>query len=240
MQDRPLNVASLMRRAGREFGHKTIVTATAAGEVTASWKQVVDRAARLTAVLDALRVPVGARVGTFAWNTQRHVELYLAVPCGGRVLHTLNHRLFAKEIVYIVNDAADDVLFVDRSLLPGVWPLVDKCPTVRWVVVMDDGGGEEIPEDHRIVDYEQLLADTAARGRSVAVDENDAASLCYTSGTTGRPKGVLYSHRSIVLHALLLLGADVFALSESDVVAPIVPMFHVNAWGLPYAVMQCG
>src|SRR5581483_10557109 len=103
-----------------------------------------------------------------------------------------------------------------------------------------DGGGEEIPEDHRIVDYEQLLADTAARGRSVAVDENDAASLCYTSGTTGRPKGVLYSHRSIVLHALLLLGVDNFAISERDVVMPIVPMFHVNAWGLPYAAMLAG
>src|SRR5690348_1854455 len=190
MQDRPLDVASLARRVGREFGHKTVVTATANAEVTASWEQVVRRAGRLAAALDALEVPAGARVGTFAWNTQRHVELYLAVPSSGRVLHTLNHRLFADEIVYIVNDAADDVLFVDRSLLPRVWPLVERCPTARWIVVMDDGGGEEIPDEPRVVDYEQLLA-SAGPARAVSVDENDAASLCYTSGTTGRPKGVL-------------------------------------------------
>jgi acyl-CoA synthetase (AMP-forming)/AMP-acid ligase II len=240
MQDRPLDVASVMRRAGREFGHKTVVTATASGEVAASWHQVVDRAGRLAAVLDALRVPAGARVGTFAWNTQRHVELYVAVPSGGRVLHTLNHRLFAEEIAYIVDDADDDVLFVDRSLLPRVWPVVERCPGVRWIVVMDDGGDEEIPGDPRVVDYEELLSDVGEPADPVSVDENEAASLCYTSGTTGRPKGVLYSHRSIVLHALLLLGVDNFAISERDVVMPIVPMFHVNAWGLPYAAMLAG
>jgi fatty-acyl-CoA synthase len=240
MQDRPLDVAALIRRAGREFAHKAIVTATAAGEVTASWDEVVGRAHRLRAALDALRVPAGARVGTFAWNTQRHVELYLAVPSAGRVLHTLNHRLFADEIVYIVDDAADDVLFVDRSLLPIVWAIAGRCSTVRWIVVMDDGGDEEIPDDSRIVDYEELLSGATGSGGAVSVDEDEAASLCYTSGTTGRPKGVLYSHRSIVLHALLLLGVDNFAISERDVVMPIVPMFHVNAWGLPYAAALAG
>jgi fatty-acyl-CoA synthase len=239
MQDRPLDVASLMRRVGQVFGHKRIVTATARDEVVASWEQVVERAMRLGAALDTIGVPRGARIGTFAWNTQRHVELYLAAPSSGRVLHTLNHRLFADEIAYIVNDAADQVLFVDRSLLPTVWPFADRCPSVRWIVVMDDGGSEEIPRDPRVADYEEVLA-AAGPSRHVHVDEDDAASLCYTSGTTGRPKGVLYSHRSIVLHALLLLGVDNFAISERDVVMPIVPMFHVNAWGLPYAAMLAG
>ncbi|MEU5987342.1 long-chain fatty acid--CoA ligase [Spirillospora sp. NPDC047418] len=240
MQDRPLDVSMLMRRVERLFAHKRVVTATADGEVSATWREVAARARRLTAALDLLGVPRHARVGTFGWNSQRHVELYLAVPSGGRVLHTLNHRLFADELAYILTDAEDDVLFVDRSLIATVWPLMERAPAVRHIVVMDDGGKDEPPDDPRVIDYEALLAQVAATTESAPVDETDAASLCYTSGTTGRPKGVLYSHRSIVLHALMLLGADTFAISERDVVMPIVPMFHVNAWGLPYAAMLAG
>jgi len=240
MQDRPLDVAAVLRRVEQVFGHKHVVTATAAGEVSATWRQVAARARRLAGALEMLAVPRGARVGTFGWNSQRYAELYLAVPSSGRVLHTLNHRLFADDIGYIVNDAADDVLFVDRSLLPTVWPLVSQFPSVRLVVVMDDGGPQEIPSDPRVVDYEELLAAVPEAPALVPNDENEAASLCYTSGTTGRPKGVLYSHRSVVLHALLLLGVDNFAISERDVMLPVVPMFHVNAWGLPYAAMLAG
>ncbi|GAA1893429.1 long-chain fatty acid--CoA ligase [Actinomadura bangladeshensis] len=240
MQDRPLDVSMLMRRVERLFAHKRVVTATAGGEVTATWREVAARARRLAAALDLLGVPRHARVGTFGWNSQRHVELYLAVPSGGRVLHTLNHRLFADELAYILTDAEDDVLFVDRSLIATVWPLMERVPAVRHIVVMDDGGEDEPPDDPRVIDYEALLARAPSPASPVRVDENDAASLCYTSGTTGRPKGVLYSHRSIVLHALMLLGADNFAISERDVVMPIVPMFHVNAWGLPYAAMLAG
>ncbi|MFI5838291.1 long-chain fatty acid--CoA ligase [Catenuloplanes sp. NPDC051500] len=240
MQQSPLDVAGLMRRVERLFGHKRVITATATGEVVATWAEVAARARRLAAVLDTLGVPDQGRVGTFGWNSQRHVELYLAVPASGRVLHTLNHRLFAEEITHIIRDAADDVLFVDRSLLPRVWPIVERLATVRRIVVMDDGGRADLPDDPRIADYEDLLSRVREPARPAVVDENDAASLCYTSGTTGRPKGVLYSHRSIVLHALMLLGADTFAISERDVVMPIVPMFHVNAWGLPYAAMLAG
>jgi len=240
MQDRALDVAMLMRRAETMSGRKRIVTATVAGEAVATWGEVVGRARRLAGVLDLLGVPPQARVGTFGWNSQRHLELYFAVPSAGRVLHTLNHRLFAAELTYIIADAADDVLFVDRSLLPAVWPLMAGAPTVRHVVVMDDGGDEQIPDDPRVLDYEELLARVTEPAAAAAVAEADAASLCYTSGTTGRPKGVLYSHRSIVLHALMLLAADTFAISERDVVMPIVPMFHVNAWGLPYAAAMAG
>ncbi len=240
MQDRPLTIGPLLTRAETSFGHKRIIT-NGAEETVSTWAEVAPRVRRLAQVLDTLGVPAGACVGTFAWNSQRHVELYLAIPATGRVLHTVNHRLYREQIAFIVNDAADDVLFVDRSILPVVWPLVSEFSTVRHVVVMDDGGEMPLPEDPRILDYEELLAGHEDRPLpDVVDDEHTAASLCYTSGTTGNPKGVLYSHRSVVLHSLLLLGVDVFALSEQDVIAPIVPMFHVNAWGLPYAAMQCG
>jgi fatty-acyl-CoA synthase len=241
MQDRPLSLPVLVGRVEQVFAHKRVISADIAGETTASWGQVCGRARALAGVLARLGVPEDARVGTFAWNTRRHVELYLAVPCTGRVLHTINHRLFSEQIRYIVNDAADDVLFVDRSILATIWPLVDEFPTVRHIVVMDDGDPAPIPDDPRVHDYEHLLSQAQPHHGDFAVaDENRAAALCYTSGTTGNPKGVLYSHRSIVLHALLLTMTDTFALGERDVVMPIVPMFHVNAWGLPYAAMVCG
>lgn len=240
MQHRALTVRDLWVRVEQNFGHKQVVTATAAGESIATWREVTERAGRLAAALDALGVARGARVGTFGWNTQRHVELYLAVPASGRVLHTLNHRLHPDDLRYIVDDAADDVVFVDRSLLPKLGALLAGLTAVRHIVVMDDGGGEPIPDDPRVLDYERLLRSTRPAGLHTSLEEDDAASLCYTSGTTGRPKGVLYSHRAIALHALMLLGVDSFAISERDVVMPIVPMFHVNAWGLPYAAMLAG
>jgi fatty-acyl-CoA synthase len=240
MQDRPLTVPSILTRVETSFGHKRVITGGATDTVS-TWSEVAPRVRRLAHALEALGVPAGACVGTFAWNSQRHVELYLAIPSAGRVLHTINHRLYEEQISFIVNDAADDVLFVDRSILPIVWPLMPTFDKVRRVVVMDDGSDAAVPDDPRLVDYEDLLASQTDRALAASVDdEHAAASLCYTSGTTGNPKGVLYSHRSVVLHSLLLLGADVFALSERDVVAPVVPMFHVNAWGLPYAAMQCG
>ncbi|GAB2845027.1 long-chain-fatty-acid--CoA ligase [Actinoallomurus bryophytorum] len=241
MQDRPLSLPHVFRRVERYFRHKTVVSGRVGGETTMTWAEVCTRVRRLTTVLDELGVPADARVGTFAWNSHRHVELYLAVPCTGRVLHTINHRLFGEQITYIVNDAADDVLFIDRSILPAVWPLVDSFTTVRAVLVMDDGSDAEIPDDARILDYEGRLGRAEDTEREFTVtDENTAAALCYTSGTTGNPKGVLYSHRSVVLHAALLLMVDTFGINERDVIMPIVPMFHVNAWGLPYSAMLCG
>ncbi|TCO51330.1 fatty-acyl-CoA synthase [Kribbella antiqua] len=241
MQDRPLALPHVFHRAEQLFGHKNIVTATAIGEESMSYAEWAQRVRRLATVLDQLGLGPQARVGTFGWNTGRHLELYFAVPCTGRVLHTLNIRLFADQLTYIVQHADDEVIFVDRSLLPVLWPLADQLPSVRLFVVMDDGADTPIPDDPRVRDYETLLAQAAPKqGRFEIDDENTAAALCYTSGTTGNPKGVLYSHRSTLLHSLMPLTADVFGLSERDVLLPVVPMFHVNAWGLPYAAVLAG
>ena len=155
-------------------------------------------------------------MATFAWNTARHLELYFAAPCSGRVLHTLNIRLFPEQLSYIVDHAEDEVIFADRSLLKLLWPLVDGFETVKHIVVMDDGAGD-IPEDDRILDYEELIADAEPAEFHVE-DENQAAAMCYTSGTTGNPKGVVYSHRSSVLHSMGAMLADTVAVSERDVV----------------------
>ncbi|MEU7380604.1 long-chain fatty acid--CoA ligase [Streptomyces sp. NPDC042207] len=240
MQDRPLSLPMLMDGMEHRFSRKHVTTERLSGTVSASYGEVADRIRRLAGVLDHLGVPAGARVGTFGWNSQRHLELYMAVPCTGRVLHTINHRLFTEDIAHIVDDAADDVLFVDRSILDVVRPLLDTCPSVRHLIVMDDGSPAELPSGPRVHDYESLLAGARPVEAFEPVGERTAAALCYTSGTTGRPKGVLYDHRSIVLHAMTLLMADTFAISEDDTVMPVVPMFHVNAWGLPYAALMAG
>ncbi|GAA0919784.1 long-chain fatty acid--CoA ligase [Pseudonocardia zijingensis] len=241
MQDRPLALPHVFHRAEEYFGHKTIVTAGAADETSMTVSEWAQRVRRLATVFDTLDISADGRVGTFAWNTGRHLELYLAAPCTGRVLHTLNIRLFPEQLVYVANHAEDEVVFVDRSLLPLFWPLVDKLETVRHVVVLDDGADVEIPSDPRVHDYEELLAAaTPFEGRFEIADENTAAAMCYTSGTTGNPKGVVYSHRSTLLHSLITLTADGAALSERDVLLPVVPMFHANAWGLPYGALLAG
>jgi fatty-acyl-CoA synthase len=241
MQDRPLALPHVFHRAERYFAHKSIITATAAEEQRSTVGEWAQRVRRLATVLDTLGIGPAGRVATFCWNTGRHLELYFAAPCTGRVLHALNIRLFPEQLVYIANHAEDEVVFVDRSLLGVFWPLVDKMTTVRHVIVIDDGADAAIPDDPRVRDYEDLLAAAEPfEGRFEVADENRAAAMCYTSGTTGNPKGVVYSHRSAVLHSLIALTADGFGLTERDVVMPVVPMFHANAWGLPYGCVLAG
>jgi fatty-acyl-CoA synthase len=241
MQDRPLVLTQFFDRAERLFPEKQVVTSTARGIERETYGEWAARTRRLGGVLDDLGVSPDGRVGSFAWNTARHLELYFGVPCTGRVLHTLNIRLYGDQITYIVNHAEDEVIFVDRSVLAQLWDIVDTFTTVRHIVVMDDGRGE-LPDDTKgvtIHDYEDLLA-AASPVEFRADDEWAAATMCYTSGTTGNPKGVVYSHRSTWLHTAGIMMADSFGISEPDVVMPVVPMFHANAWGLSHAGVATG
>ncbi|HSV66268.1 MAG TPA: long-chain fatty acid--CoA ligase [Mycobacteriales bacterium] len=239
MQDYPLTLPPVLDRAERMYGERTVVTATATGVERTTYGEWADLTRRLGTALDRLGLSADGRVGTFAWNTARHLALYWAAPCSGRVLHTLNIRLYPEQLTYIVNHAEDEVVFVDRSLLPLLWPLVPTFETVRHVVVMDDGASAEIPVDPRILRFEDLVADVPP-ARFRVDDENRAAAMCYTSGTTGNPKGVLYSHRSMYLHSLSILTDQSMAIRQDDTVLPIVPMFHANAWGLAQATLFCG
>ena len=244
MQQGPLTLPMIFRRAEQLSGDKLLATAK---PKPASAPAVLERTTygawsartrRLGAVLDRLGIGPDGRVGTFAWNSTRHLELYFAVPCTGRVLHTLNIRLFADQLTYIVNHAEDEAIFVDRSLIQLLWPTVEGFETVRHIVVMDDGSGE-VPDDPRIVDYEALLAE--AEPIEFTIDDEDrAAAMCYTSGTTGNPKGVVYSHRSTVLHSIGAMLVDTLGVCERDVILPVVPMFHANAWGLAQAAAFAG
>jgi fatty-acyl-CoA synthase len=243
MQDVPLSIIHLFDRAEQLFAHKGIVTAVAGARERTTYGEWSERTRRLGGVLDGLDLAPDARVATFAWNTARHLELYFAAPCTGRVVHTLNLRLFPEQLTYIVNHADDEAIFVDRSLLGLLAPLLPTFERVKHVVMMDDGVGP-IPDadalgGRQLLDYEALLAD-AAPVEFHRVDENTAASMCYTSGTTGNPKGVVYSHRSTFLHTMGALMADSLGARESDRILPVVPMFHANAWGLAHAAVACG
>ena len=237
MMDFPLTLGHLLERARTYFPATEVVSRRADGTLARhGWRQVYERTGKLAHALTRLGVKAGDRVATLAWNHHRHLEAYFAVPMMGAVVHTLNLRLHAAEIGYIAHHAGDTVALVDASLLPLFEQFRQGAPGVRHVVVMSDGG--EAPEGS--LDYEALLAHEASDFAWPMLDEGSAAQICYTSGTTGAPKGVVYSHRSSVLHALALGMADALALSMNDTVLPVVPMFHANAWGLPHACAAVG
>jgi fatty-acyl-CoA synthase len=241
MQDVPLTLPHLFDRAERLFADKEVITATTAGRDRVTYGAWAARARRLGGVLDELGVSPEGRVATFAWNTARHLELYFAVPCTGRVLHTLNIRLAADQLVYVANHAEDEVIFVDRSLARLLFPHLSRLTTVKHVVIMDDGAGEvpALGGGVEVHDYETLLAGAGPVEFRVD-DEWRAASMCYTSGTTGNPKGVVYTHRSSFLHTLGVMVAGTMGIDEPDRVLPVVPMFHANAWGLAHAAVAAG
>jgi fatty-acyl-CoA synthase len=232
MMDRPLLIRDIAERVERLFPGREIVSRTHSGVERSSYVEVVERARRLASALRELGVRDGDRVGTFGWNSRRHLELYLAVPSMGAVLHTINIRLFEDDLRYIVGHAQDKVIFLDASLAD-VMPSFDD---VEHEVLMPDADGTR----DGALDYEELVSGGDPGFAFPELDERTAAAMCYTSGTTGRPKGVLYSHRSTVLHSIGANQADGLGLGHDDSVMPVVPMFHVNAWGLPYAAATSG
>jgi len=237
MMDFPLTLQHLFERGTRLFPEREIVSGGTQGVHRYTYRDFGTRVHRLANALTDLGLQPGERVATFCWNHHRHLELYFAVPMLGSVLHTLNIRLFHDQITYIVNHAADRFLVVDRTLLPVIRKLQPTFESVERIIVIDDGGDND-PGD--ALDYEQLVASGAEHCDFPRLDENEAAMMCYTSGTTGNPKGVAYSHRALTLHSFGVCHADTIAVSERDTVMAMVPMFHANAWGLPYASVFVG
>ncbi|GAC1475441.1 MAG: long-chain fatty acid--CoA ligase [Ktedonobacteraceae bacterium] len=239
MMDYPLTLQHAYNRAVRIFSRKEIVTHTGEGTHRYTYKEWGKRTAQLAHALHNTGYKEGERIATFGWNTYRHLELYFAVPCIGAVLHTLNIRLFAEQLVYIVNNAEDKIIFVDGDLVPVLENLADQLKTVKQYVIMGDAP-DATGKLQPAIDYETFIAGQPESYDWPQLDENTAAAMCYTSGTTGNPKGVVYSHRSIFLHSMGVGLADGADLSERDTVLPVVPMFHANAWGFPHAGIMMG
>jgi fatty-acyl-CoA synthase len=237
MQDWPLLVSGILRHGQRVYGDSEVVTVQAGGYRTSTFRDVGERAEKLAKALGKLGVGDSDRVGTFCWNNQEHLEAYFAVPSMGAVLHTLNVRLFPDQLEHVVNHGEDKVVIVDSSLAPLFARVRTKCPTVEHIVVVGDSDVSSLGET---IAYEDLLEAEEPGYDWPEIDERHAASMCYTSGTTGLPKGVVYSHRSIYLHSMGILAGNAVGTREADRSLVIVPMFHVNAWGVPYAAFLSG
>ncbi|MBM4246260.1 MAG: long-chain fatty acid--CoA ligase [Deltaproteobacteria bacterium] len=237
MQDHPLVISDPFEHGRRVYADSEVVTFDGEGLRRATFAQVGERAMRLAAALHRLGVRPDDRVGTFCWNSQEHLEAYLAVPGMGAVLHTLNIRLFPEQLAYVINHGEDRVILVEDTLVPLLARVAPQLRTVEHVVVIGDGDASALGKALR---YEDLLAREAPTYEWPELDERSAAAMCYTSGTTGDPKGVVYSHRSTYLHSMAATSGAAFALNEHDRVLLIVPQFHANAWGLPYAAWMAG
>jgi fatty-acyl-CoA synthase len=237
MMETQLSVQLILERAKQFFPKKEIITRSAEGVHRYTYGDFYKRVLQLASLLQKMGIKAGDRVATFAWNNFRHLELYFAIPCVGAVLHTVNIRLAADQIAYIVNHAEDQILFFDSCLAPLVKQFAPELKTVKHFVVMDENAIEELKAES----YEKLISTEPDDFVLPKIeDENMAAGLCYTSGTTGNPKGVLYSHRSIYLHSMAVCMADMMGLCEKDTIFPVVPMFHANAWGFPFAGTMVG
>ena len=240
MQDRLL-ISSLVNHAGKYHGDTEITSVETDGSITRSnWREVSSNSQKLASALTKMGLEPSARCATIAWNNRRHLEIYFGVSGGQFVCHTINPRLFPEQLVYIVNHAEDEVLFIDATFLPLAAALKDKMPTLKAIILMggrDEAALEQIPD---LQFYDEFIEAGDADYAWPDFDEHTASSLCYTSGTTGNPKGVLYSHRSTVLHSFAAALPDCIGFSAQDIVLPVVPMFHVNAWGTPYSAAMVG
>ncbi|MES1928821.1 acyl-CoA synthetase ligase protein [Salinisphaera dokdonensis CL-ES53] len=241
MQDRPLLISSLIEHAAQFHGDTEIVTRSVEGPIRRmNYRQLRDRSKQAANLMAGLGVVEGDRVATLAWNTDRHLELYYGVSGSGAVLHTVNPRLFAEQVDYILDHAEDKVLLFDLDFAPLVAELAPRLKHVTHFIVLTDRAHMPEIEGVDLLCYEELMAEQSADYEWPVFDERTASSLCYTSGTTGNPKGVLYSHRSTVLHSLIAMAPDSFGVRARSVLLLVVPMFHANAWGMPYAAAIAG
>ncbi len=242
MMQQPLLISSLLMHAERHHGAQEVVSRRVEGDIhRTTYRELAARSRRMAKALAALGVQSGQRVATLAWNGYRHMELYYAVSGSGAVLHTLNPRLHPDHVVYIADHAEDQVLFFDMTFLPLVEAIASRVKTIKTFVAMTDRA--HMPTESKVPNllcFEDLVDANDDHFEWPVFDENQASSLCYTSGTTGNPKGVLYSHRSTVLHTFAIALPDTLNCSARDTILPVVPMFHVNAWGLPYAACMMG
>ncbi|MBL4671356.1 MAG: AMP-binding protein [Arenicella sp.] len=243
MQKRSFNLIKVLQHAADVFSDVEVVTNSVEGGIhRATYSEIYLRTCQLANALKELGVESGDRVGTMAWNTWRHLECWYAIGGSGAVCHTLNPRLFADQVDYIVNHAEDRFLFIDISFVPVIAAIAERLPTLEGLVVMTDRENmPDVPElPFPVHCYEDLISTQERTFRWPELDENGASSLCYTSGTTGEPKGVLYSHRSNILHSISSVGPDVFNLSALDSFLMVVPMFHANSWGVAFSAPMTG
>ena len=241
MQDWPLLIPKVIDHAARQHAGRKVISRSVEGpmhEIT--YAQIRERALRLAKRLERDGVRTGDRVATLAWNTWRHLETWYGITGIGAIYHTVNPRLFADQITYIVNHAEDRILFLDLTFVPMVEKLAAGLPSIERYVILTDSAHMPATSLRNAIAYEDYIAESDSDFRWKTFDENTAAGLCYTSGTTGNPKGVLYSHRSNVLHALSMVSAEAFALSPSEIVLPIVPLFHANSWSLAFSAPMAG
>jgi len=242
MQSQPLIISTLITHAERHHASGEIVSRRVEGDIHRShWAGIARRARQVANALDSLHLAAGERVATLAWNGYRHLELYFGVSGTGRVLHTLNPRLHPEQLAWIINHADDRVVCFDATFLPLVQAVVGECPGVKhWILLCD---ADKLPTQSKVpalLSYEGWIANQPDRYVWPDLDENSASSMCYTSGTTGNPKAALYSHRSTLLHAFAAALPDALCLGAREVILPVVPMFHVNAWGIPYSAAAVG
>jgi acyl-CoA synthetase (AMP-forming)/AMP-acid ligase II len=241
MQDYPLMISSLISFADLYHGDVDLVSRTVEGPIHRyTYREAHKRSKQVANALLSLGVKPGDRIGTLAWNGYRHLELYFGISGVGAVLHTINPRLFPEQIVYVANHAEDQYLFVDLTFIPLIEGLADKLSTIKGFIVMTDEAHMPQTKIPNLLCYETLIGKHTDDYVWPRLDENTASSLCYTSGTTGNPKGVLYSHRSTVLHSFCVCTIDGLGISSGEIILPVVPMFHANAWGTPYAAAMCG